>query len=167
LKLNDKEVAMKDSIRERFEKAIKANKGSEQAARTEHQRIQDERRKFEAGWATGTISTVVPALEEIVSKILIPNGWEGGVRQEQSKVIFEAYKGDMHAINQGPDHPALVISPDPSENGVVVVMTTTLISAPVGTFNLEPLTADLIQDYAARFFEKLCAEREAILGRGA
>ena len=32
---------MKDAIRERFEKAIKANKGSEQAARTEHHRIQE------------------------------------------------------------------------------------------------------------------------------
>ena len=158
---------MKDSIRERFEKAIKANKGSEQAARTEHHRIQDERRKFEVGWATGTISIVVPALEEVVSKILIPNGWEGGVRREQSKVIFEAYKGDMRGISQGPDRPALTIRPDPSENGVVALMTTTSSSAPVGTFVLEELTTDLIQDYAARFFEKLCAEREANLGHGA
>jgi hypothetical protein len=53
---------MKDSIRERFKKAIEAYKESEQAVRTEQQHVQDERRKFEAGWAAATISIVVPAL---------------------------------------------------------------------------------------------------------
>jgi hypothetical protein len=156
---------MKDSIRERFKKAIEAYKESEQAVRTEQQHVQDERRKFEAGWAAATISIVVPALEEIASKFLIPNGWEGAVKRENVQVIFEVSKGDMLSMHGGFRRPTLTISPNTSENGFVATIVTTNTGAPIGSFTLENLTADLIQEYAAKFFEKLSEERAALMTR--
>jgi hypothetical protein len=156
---------MKDTIRARFEKAVRADREHEEDVRSEQQRAKTEHKIFEAGWATATIGVVVPALEEIVSKFLIPNGWEGAVTREKSQVIFEMYKGDMRSMQGGFTRPALTISPDPSDNEIVVTMVTTSSSGPIGTFTLEKLTPDLIQEYAAKFFEKLSEERGATVRR--
>ena len=156
---------MKDTIRARFEKAVRANREHEEDLRSEQQRAKTEHEKFEAGWATATTGVVVPALEEIVSKFLIPNGWEVAVTREKAQVIFEVYKGDMRSIHGGFTRPALTISPDLSENGVVATMVTTNSSTHIGAFTLEKLTPDLIQEYAAKFFEKLSEERAAMVRR--
>ncbi len=157
--LEQAEVAMKDQIKKAFEKAITLHQARGDAVKTERERIQSDREKFEADWSAAVNTVVVPALEEIINSVLTPNGWVGAVRMEATNVVFEAYKDDMKGVGGRYTRPTLTFQPDKSKNEIWANASTRSQSGSLGgAFNLAQLDPDLVQEHALEFFERLCNE---------
>jgi hypothetical protein len=146
---------MKKEVQDALEKAIA---GFEKRQEAEQQRSR-EREKFEAEWTRVRTTSVVPALEEIKA-LLKKAGWQCEVRPEKDQgVHFTIYRENMKAGlgAGGSERPYMSFQPEKLKNTVLVYVATIGSGAGLGSFAVDEITEDFVQDEASKFFVRLAA----------
>jgi hypothetical protein len=151
---------MEDQVREAFQRVISAHNRFDQ--RTAQQEAKTDREQFEFDWTTAAVNIIVPALNEIVTSVLMPNGWRAGARMDGLNVLLEAYKGDMRGLGGDFGRPTLIFFPHPSNNESYAYSATHSEGNYIRDFTLAQLTSDFVQQCALSFFEKLCSEASPV-----
>jgi hypothetical protein len=117
-----------------------------------------ERERFETDWARIRTAVVLPALEE-VAVLLRKAGWQCELRggDKDPGVHFTVYRG-VTAGASGGEKPFMTYQPEKQNNTVLVNVATRASAAPVGSFDLDKITEDLVQTEATKFFARVASE---------
>lgn len=156
---------MKDAIKKGFEEAI----SKRSKADADHQAVQakrhSEREQFEQQWAALFQSLITPALEEVDEQVLEPAGWTTRIEsvldektRMQVGIKFVIFKGDMRGMGGLHTRPELSFRSDIAANQIWVHMSSASQAGSDGNFKLEQVTADLVQEKALKFFQRLTGE---------
>ena len=146
---------MKDEIKQGFDSALAKLRARDDAARRADEQRISERAKFETAYRTAVENVIVPALEE-VRRLLEAQKWVCQVNRIEHKleVTLEAHQGDMHAV-EAKRRPHISFSQDPHEPQMNVYTLTPQQSGGEGKYPLDAITADLIQEHALKFVQRL------------
>jgi hypothetical protein len=144
---------MRKDLQEALESAV-AEFEKRQQAKQERLR---ERERFETDWGIRT-AVVLPALEE-VAVLLRKAGWQCELRggDKDPGVHFTVYRG-VTAGASGGEKPFMTYQPEKQNNTVLVNVATRASAAPVGSFDLDKITEDLVQTEATKFFARVASE---------
>ena len=145
---------MRKDLQEALESAV-AEFEKRQQAKQERLR---ERERFETDWARIRTAVVLPALEE-VAVLLRKAGWQCELRggDKDPGVHFTVYRG-VTAGASGGEKPFMTYPPEKQNNTVLVNVATRASAAPVGSFDLDKITEDLVQTEATKFFARVASE---------
>jgi hypothetical protein len=145
---------MRKDLQEALESAV-AEFEKRQQAKQERLR---ERERFETDWARIRTAVVLPALEE-VAVLLRKAGWQCELRggDKDPGVHFTVYRG-VTAGASGGEKPFMTYQPEKQNNTVLVNVATRASAAPVGSFDLDKITEDLVQTEATKFFARVASE---------
>ena len=146
--------AMKDEIKQGFDSAFAKLRARDDAARRADEQRISERAKFETAYRTAVENVIVPALEE-VRRLLEAQKWISRVsRVEHNLEVTLEAQGDKHAID-AKQRPHISFSRDPHEPQMNVHTETGQQGDGGGKYPLEAITADLIQEHALKFVQRL------------
>ena len=145
---------MRKNVQEALESAIAEFEKRQQAK----QKRLRERERFDTDWARIRTAVVLPALEEI-AVLLRKAGWQCEVRagDKDPGVHFTVYRG-VTAGASGGEKPFMTYQPEKQNNTVLVNFATRASAAPVGSFDLNKITADFVQTEATKFFARVASE---------
>ena len=145
---------MRKDLQEALESAV-AEFEKRQQAKQERLR---ERERFETDWARIRTAVVLPALEE-VAVLLRKAGWQCELRggDKDPGVHFTVYRGATAGATGG-EKPFMTYQPEKQNNTVLVNVATRASAAPVGSFDLDKITEDLVQTEATKFFARVASE---------
>ena len=153
---------MKEEIRKRLQAAIDKRSKSDADQEKSLATRESERAEFEDQWAAKVQAVVIPALEEMDEEMLKPAGWtvkiEPAVEEKGRKQVgvkFIVYKGDMRGMGGADTRPELTFRSDRAASQIWVNMATASQTGADGNFKLEDVTADLVQEKALKFVERL------------